>query len=164
MIRQVTAICLGLGLAVAVPSTTTAQESIQDEVLNCLAEVETSTEWNACLKVMFAPCAMEDFGSSGHVACLTSERTDWQEAKTSAEARAAEALSEDGVKELDGLMLAWPHFVNDKCTALAERRSDISQGAAMLGCQIAEYALLINELTACAEGRSSEPYCQTKTE
>lgn len=135
-------------------------ETPQSEVLSCFKQMNQSTDWNTCLNTMFEPCAGEEVGAEAHLACLSSQLEDWQEAKRSVESDVLKALSQKGIENLSGLMLAWPQFVGDKCTAVAEGRADISYDAAKLGCQISEYALLTNELTACVEGRSVEEYCQ----
>ena len=155
---------IALALALAVPGPAVAEASVQDEVLECLANIGSGTDWNTCLKAMFAPCAMEKIGSDPHLECLSTERADWRAAKNSAEASIVDDLTNAGMEELSGLMLAWPKFVDNKCTAVAEGRADISYDAAQIGCQIAEIALMTNELTACAEGRSVEDYCQFETQ
>ena len=113
---------------------------------------------------MFAPCADQDVGSEGHLACLSAERESWRFAKLAAKKDVIDRLTEDGMAELSGLMLAWPEFVQDKCNAVGDARASISREAADLGCQVSEYALLTNEMTACLAGRSTEEYCQLKAE
>lgn len=139
-----------------------ASEAAQDDVLSCFNDMGTSTEWNQCLNRMFAPCADKDVGSSDHLGCLSDQRDDWRQAKLSVEADVISRLTEDGMTELSGLMLAWPKFVEDKCEAVAQSRAQISYEAAALGCQISELALLTNEMTACLAGRSAEAYCQLR--
>jgi hypothetical protein len=136
----------------------------QEDVLSCFSEMGFTTEWNECLNRMFAPCATQKVGSDGHIACLMQEREDWRAAKFEAETGVLERLTEEGMAELSGLMLAWPEFVEDKCNAVAESRAEISADAANLGCQISELALLTNEMTACLDGRSTEAYCQLRAE
>lgn len=157
---------VGMGVFVLgiISSTTVlaADETIQDQVLSCLAKVGTSTDWNTCLNTMFAPCAGMDVGADDHLACLTQQRADWRTSKIRAESGVVKTLSDAGMEELSGVMLAWPKFVDQKCKAVAESRADISYEAAQIGCQIAEIALMTNEMTACAEGRSVEEYCQIK--
>ena len=132
----------------------------QQDVLSCFEGIGAETEWNQCLNLMFAPCAAEDVGSEGHLGCLAEEREEWRLAKLSVEKDVLDRLTEDGMAELSGLMLAWPKFVEDKCNAVAESRAQISADAANLGCQISELALLTNEMTACLDGRSREDYCE----
>ncbi len=139
-------------------------EAQQDAVLNCFSEMESGMAWEKCLETMFAPCADEEVGSQEHVGCLSRERENWRAAKLDVEGDVIARLSEDGMTELSGLMLAWPKFVEDKCNAVAETRASISFEAAELGCQISELALLTNEMTACLEGRSTEAYCQIRDE
>ena len=139
-------------------------ETAQQDVLACFAQMDQTTDWNTCLNTMFAPCAGEEVGSDAHLSCLTGQRENWQAAKSNVEGEVLQALGKDGIEALSGLMLAWPQFVGDKCTAVAEGRADISYDAALLGCQISEYALMTNELTACVEGRSVEDYCQLQAE
>ncbi|MCG6884987.1 MAG: hypothetical protein LJE62_14650 [Silicimonas sp.] len=139
-------------------------DTLHDEVLSCFDEVDTTTNWNTCLGTMFAPCAKVEVGSDDHIACLKQQRESWFAAKTGAEEKVVSRLSEDGMAELSGLMLAWPKFVEDKCNAVAESRASISFEAAALGCQISELALMTNEMSACLEGRSTEAYCQLRDE
>lgn len=139
-------------------------EAQQDAVLNCFSEMEGGVAWETCLETMFAPCADLEVGSEGHVGCLAQERESWRAAKLGVEGNLLERLSEEGMEELSGLMLAWPKFVEDKCTAVAESRAAISFEAAELGCLISELALLTNEMTACLDGRSVEGYCQLRDE
>ncbi len=139
-------------------------ETQQDAVLSCFSNMERGVAWETCLETMFAPCAGQDVGSPSHLGCLSQERENWRDAKFKAETGVLERLSEDGMTELSGLMLAWPKFVEDKCKAVAESRATISSEAASLGCQISELALLTNEMTACLNGVSSEAYCQLRDE
>lgn len=152
-------------VACAIAAATLARaDTPQENVLSCFSEMGVSTEWNDCLNRMFAPCTGQDVGSDGHIACLTQERNDWRAAKFEAETGVLERLTEDGLTELSGLMLAWPKFVEDKCNAVGAARAQISSEAANLGCQISELALLTNEMTACLDGRSTEDYCQLRPE
>lgn len=139
-------------------------ETPQKDVLSCFDRIGVETEWNQCLSIMFAPCAAEEVGSRAHVGCLAQEREDWRLAKIEAETGVLERLTDEGMTELSGLMVAWPQFVEDKCKAVAESRADISYEAAALGCQISELALMTNEMTACLDGRSTEEYCQLREE
>lgn len=137
-------------------------EAQQDAVLECFSGMESGVAWETCLETLFAPCADEEVGSSAHVGCLSQERENWRAAKLDVEGDVIARLSEDGMAELSGLMLAWPKFVEDKCKAVAETRAAISFEAAELGCQISEFALLTNEMAACLDGRSTEAYCQLR--
>lgn len=139
-------------------------ETPQTDVLSCFGDMGVRTEWNECLSVMFAPCAQEDVGSAAHLGCLSEQREDWRQAKIEAEGDVISQLTEDGMAELSGLMIAWPKFVEDKCNAVAESRAGISSEAAELGCRISELALITNEMTACLSGRSTEAYCQLREE
>lgn len=134
----------------------------QDDVLSCFDQMGVSTEWNQCLNTMFAPCAELQVGGEGHLACLSEQRENWRAAKFRAETQVLERLTEGGLAELSGLMLAWPKFMEDKCRAVGESRSQISSEAANLGCQVSELALLTNEMTACLQGNSNEDYCQLR--
>lgn len=149
-----------LVISAIVLATIVRADTPQQDVLTCFEGIGADTEWNQCLNLMFAPCAVEDVGSDLHLGCLAEERKGWQNAKLAVEADVIARLTEDGMAELSGLMLAWPKFVEDKCNAVAESRAQISAEAANLGCQISELALLTNEMTACLGGRSTEDYCQ----
>ncbi|MDJ0638745.1 MAG: hypothetical protein QNJ20_07925 [Paracoccaceae bacterium] len=153
-----------LVISAIILATVTRAESTQDQVLDCFASMDTTTEWNTCLNAMFAPCAGEEVGSEPHLSCLTEQRENWRSAKIEAETNVLSRLSEAGMEELSGLMLGWPRFVDDKCKAVAESRAEISYDAAALGCQISELALLTNEMRACLAGRSTEAYCQLRDE
>ncbi|MEM6385706.1 MAG: hypothetical protein AAF718_05665 [Pseudomonadota bacterium] len=139
-------------------------ETSRQDVLTCFEGIDAETEWNQCLNIMFSPCADQDVGSEGHLVCLTEERANWRAAKLDVEKDVIARLTEDGMAELSGLMLAWPEYVEDKCNAVGEARANISREAADLGCQISEYALLTNEMEACLTGRSTEAYCQLRDE
>lgn len=150
--------------AIIFATTVARAETTQDTVLACFADMGASSDWNQCLNTMFAPCATEDVGSDTHLTCLAGQRDDWQTTKFSTETQLLDRLSEPGMEELSGLMLAWPKFVEDKCAAVAESRATISYDAAELGCEISELALLTNEMRACLDGRSSEEYCLLTSE
>ena len=139
-----------------------ANNAHQSAVLSCLGEVGFSTEWNTRLNLMFEPCAGEEIGSDAHLACLFQQRVDWHNTKIRTEAVILERLTEGGVEELSGLMLAWPSFVKNKCEVVGESRADISYEAARLGCEVSEHVLLTNEFQACLDGRSTEDYCKLK--
>ena len=153
-----------LVISAIILATVARAETTQDQVLDCFASMETGTEWNTCLNAMFAPCADQEVGSRAHLDCLSQQREDWRLAKVATEAEVLEKLSDTGLEELSGLMLGWPRFVDDKCKAVAESRAEISYDAAALGCQISELALLTNEMRACLAGRSTESYCQLRSE
>ncbi len=150
--------------AIIVSTVMARAEAQQDAVLDCFSEMEGGVSWATCLETMFAPCADLEVGSEAHIGCLSEERGNWRAAKVDAEGSLLARLSEEGMTELSGLMLAWPKFVEDKCKAVAETRAAISFEAAELGCQISELALLTNEMTACLDGRSAEAYCQLRDE
>lgn len=141
-----------------------AEEGQQETVLACLSEIGTSTEWNTCLNLMFEPCAEDEVGSEGHVACLIQQKENWRQTKVAAELEVLDRLTEAGVAELGSVMLGWPKFVEDKCTAVGEARASISRSAAKLGCEISEHVLITNEFRACLGGRSTENYCTFKDE
>ena len=141
-----------------------ASETHQDAVLGCLAEVGASTEWNTCLNLMFEPCVGDEVGSEGHVACLIQQKENWRKAKIETELEVLNRLTDAGVAELGNVMLGWPKFVDDKCTAVGEARANISRNAAKLGCEISEHVLITNEFRACLQGNSGEDYCTFKDE
>lgn len=150
--------------AIVLAATMANAETTQDRVLSCFSEIGTSTDWNICLNSMFAPCADAEVGGASHLQCLSEQREDWRLAKTDVETPLLAALTEDGLAEFYSVMSAWPAFVEDKCTVVAQSRAEISFEAAAIGCQISELALITNELTACLDGRSREAYCQLKAE
>ena len=150
------------GVVVAAMAGPAWSETTQDKVLTCFAAIGETTDWNGCLNTMFAPCAGHDVGSEAHLECLIVENNGWQAAQSAAEADVMANLNPEGAGELSGLLEAWPKFVDEKCNAVGESRAAISFEAGYLGCQISEYALMTNELTACLDGRSTEDYCQTE--
>ncbi len=153
-----------LVVAAIIMSTIVVRADTQDNVLSCFDQLGQTTEWSECLNTMFAPCAELEVGGDDHIACLTEQRAQWRDAKFQAETKVLARLTEDGLTELSGLMLAWPKFVTDKCNAVGESRAAISAEAANLGCQVSELALLTNEMTACLSGASTEAYCQLRDE
>lgn len=153
-----------LVVSAIVLATIVRADTPQRDVLTCFEGIGAETEWNQCLNIMFAPCADQEVGSAGHLGCLTEQRETWRTAKLAAEKGVIDRLTEDGMAELSGLMMAWPEFVEDKCNAVGDARANISREAADLGCQISEYALLTNEMTACLSGKSTEDYCQLRDE
>ena len=155
---------LVLVVSAIVLATVVRADTPQRDVLTCFERIGSETEWTQCLDIMFAPCAELELGSDGHVGCLAQQRDNWRIAKIEAEGNVLARLTDDGIAELSGLMIAWPKFVEDKCNAVAETRAAISFEAAAIGCQISELALMTNEMTACLDGRSTEVYCQLRTE
>ncbi len=151
------AMCLVMTSLIAGPA---MAESVQDDVLACFAQMDTTTDWNTCLTTMFAPCDAQEIGSDPHLECLIGQSNDWRAAQQSAETEVLGKLSDAGQETLNGLLSAWPKFVEEKCSGVAQGRAGLSFEAALIGCQISEYALMTNELTACLEGRSVEAYCQ----
>jgi len=147
-------------LLIGVMATPAFAETTQDVVLDCFAQMDQTTDWNMCLNTMFAPCADETIGSNPHLECLIGQGNDWRAAQESAETEILDKLSTAGAETLTGLLSAWPKFVDEKCSGVAQGRAGISFEAALIGCQISEYALMTNELTNCLEGRSTEAYCQ----
>lgn len=139
-----------------------ASADTQQDVLACFAGMGTSTDWNTCLNTMFSPCASETVGSDPHLECLIEQGNGWRASQQSAEAEVMGKLTQAGAETLGGLLGAWPKFVDEKCSGVAQGRAGISFEAALIGCQISEYALMTNELTNCLEGRSTEEYCQVE--
>ena len=116
-----------LVVSAIVLATIVRADTPQQDVLTCFEGIGAETEWNQCLNLMFAPCASEEVGSEGHLGCLAQEREDWRLAKLAVERDVLDRLTEDGMTELSGLMLAWPKFVEDKCNAVAEARAQIKE-------------------------------------
>lgn len=135
-------------------------ETTQDDVLACFAQMNETTDWNTCLNTMFAPCAGQAIGSEPHLECLIGQSNGWRAAQQNAETEVLGKLTAAGAETLGGLLSAWPKFVEEKCSGVAQGRAGISFEAALIGCQISEYALMTNELTNCLAGRSVEEYCQ----
>ena len=130
------------------------------EVLACVENLETSTTWAQCTTMMFQPCADEEVGSGGHVACLGGQRTGWQAALETLEAKVFEAITPVAAGELKDLLGGWTKFVAQKCQQVAKDRAGTGAEAALRGCEIAEMVGLSSEYAACLEGRSTAPFCK----
>ena len=167
MTKLTTATCLAaLALWVA-PMGAQAQTLLaQDKVvvLACLENMENGTEnattWNQCTTLMFQPCAEEEVGLAGHVACLKAERTGWQASLETLQAKVFEAITVQASGELSDLLEGWTKFVGQKCQEVAMQRAGTGADAAQVGCEIAEMVGLSSEYAACLEGRSTAPFCK----
>ncbi|MDR6264424.1 hypothetical protein [Roseobacter sp. N2S] len=139
-----------------------AQGSVQDQAVACLSTMGAQTTWDQCRGALFEPCAQDAVGSAPHLACLQVQKTDWRghlDAKTEVlNAR----LTPEGSGQLSELLGQWFGFVGNKCSAVAQAKADISADAAMLGCEISEFAGLATEFDSCLQGDSTSPYCTLK--
>jgi hypothetical protein len=144
-------------------SATPASAADGKAVFDCLGEVGASTTWEQCLGAMFEPCEDLSVGGDAHLTCLSRERDDWLDRLQTDQADVMEILAPKGAAELEGLLSAWPTYVQSKCASVADSRAHISYRAAYLGCEITEAALIANELRACQSGMSIEDYCIRKS-
>ena len=60
------------------------------------------------------------------------------------------------------LLGSWFGYVTNKCGAVSKEKAAISEGAALLGCEISEIAGLATEFESCLGGTSKSPYCMLK--
>jgi len=145
----------GLGIAPATAEMTPRQEA----VLGCLGAMGAGTNWGQCVGLMFEPCADQEVGSDGHVACLTAEHAAWQAAFDSTRVALVARLTSTGSSELTLLMGQWFGYVAQKCAEVASSKSGSLAEAAQLGCEISEIAGVTEEFVACHQARSTAPYC-----
>ncbi|MCG6903207.1 MAG: hypothetical protein LJE68_11045 [Rhodobacter sp.] len=154
-------IALALGLVVAGPATaeTAGVSEAQRGVLDCIEAMGQTTVWDQCASLMFGPCAAEQVGSDGHVACLSVQHEGWQSALAGERTALIARLTSAGSSELTQLMGQWFGYVAQKCAAVAASKPAEHAEAAQLGCEISEIAGVTTEFVACREGRSTAPYC-----
>ena len=157
MIRGVlvmAALC-GVGLVGGAQAATPERQ----EVLECIETLDTQTNWNQCLTLMFAPCADLAVGSDLHVGCLGAERVAWRDVMDAHREALFDRLTPGAADELSALMDQWLGYVGQRCNAVAEEKAEISAQAAQLGCEISEIVGATAEFAACRRGESSAPYC-----
>lgn len=133
--------------------------SSREDVLACVATMEAATTWDQCRTMLFAGCALHPVGSPSHLACLREDRDGWQDVMTSRREALVPVLAPQATVELTTLMGQWFGFVSNKCAAVGIERAQISEAAAVLGCELSETVGLTAELEACADGRSTASYC-----
>lgn len=144
------------------PQSAVAQGAVQDQVVACLSTMGAQTTWDQCRRGLFEPCAQETVGSEPHLTCLQTQKNDWRlhlDAKTDA---LNTRLTTEGSGQLTDLLGQWFGYVGNKCTAVAQEKADISADAALLGCEISEFAGLATEFDSCLQGNSTSPYCTLK--
>lgn len=160
--RMLFAAMAGLMLVMAPPalSQTNALSEDKSTVLACIEGMQTDEDWGICLGLMFAPCAGEEVGSEGHVACLRSERENWRTVFDQQYLVAIDRLTPNGATELASLIGQWTGYVGNKCNQVAQEKEGGQADAAQYGCEISEIVGVSAELNACLEGLSTAPYCQ----
>jgi hypothetical protein len=140
-----------------------AQQSMLSEaqarVTGCLFALGGETTGTQCAGLMFAPCADQEVGSEGHVACLRQEQQAWQGAMMGKVSLLGDILTTDGSNELTQLMGGWINLIAQNCGEVASAKEGLAARSAELGCQISEIAGATTEFVACAEGLSTAPYC-----
>jgi len=147
----------------ALPAASLAQDTpARGDILSCVAAMETDADWAVCRTRMFAGCADHPAGSSPHVACLTDDRAGWQEVLDGTTTDVTGILTAEGATELAQLLTQWFGYVGQKCAAVGASRAEISEEAAILGCEISEIVGLTAELQSCRAGSSTSPYCIRK--
>ena len=157
--KQISVAILGFCLFGA--SAASAQDTPpgREDVLACVASMDATTTWDQSRTMMFAGCAVHAVGSPPHLTCLRGDRDGWQAVMTARREALVPMLAPQAATELANLMGQWFGFVGNKCAAVGLERADISEAAAVLGCEISEIVGLTAELEACADGRSTAPYC-----
>lgn len=148
-----TAVCVGAVQA-------DEQETRQTQTVACLSQMDAGTTWEQCRGMMFEPCADQELGSAPHVACLKSEKADWKDHLDANITILNNKLSMDGAAQLTELLVSWNDYVGKKCDAVAQSRVGAGQEAALIGCEISEYAGVATEFSACLTGQSDTPYCK----
>lgn len=151
------AICVGASAASAAADRLDEDQIL---VLACLENLEDSTSWPQCSALLFQPCAQEEVGSDGHVACLQVQRDRWSASADGLRDDVSDALVPDAATELADLLAQWSGFVVKKCENVAAQRVETGADSARLGCEITELTGLSGELAACLEGRSVAEYCK----
>ena len=71
-------------------------------------------------------------------------------------------LTVDGTVQLTEILGQWFGYVGQKCTQVAAQKANISEDAALLGCEVSEIAGLATEMQSCLRGKSVSPYCTFK--
>ena len=154
---------LGLVAAFALSGPAFAQQTplseAQAQVTSCLFAMGGETTWPQCAGLMFAPCADQEVGTDGHVACLQAEQNAWQGAMMGQVSLLSDILTTDGSNELTQLMGGWINLIAQNCGEVASTKEGLAARSAELGCQISEIAGATTEFLACEEGLSSAPYC-----
>ena len=136
-----------------------AADPARDGIVSCLGAMGgTGPTWDRCRAQMFAACSTDNPGSDTHVACLSAEADGWETYVDGLRDALLPRLQVDSAVQLTDLMGHWRGYVVNRCAAVAAANPAAGQSAD-LGCRISEYAGLATELTACSEGRSTEPYC-----
>ena len=139
-----------------------AQGAVQDQTVACLSTMGAQTTWDQCRRALFEPCAQDAVGSAPHLDCLQSQIADWRGYLDTKTERLNTRLTTEGSGQLSDLLGQWFGFVGNKCSAVAQEKAAISADAAMLGCEISEFAGLATEFDSCLQGNSTSPYCTLK--
>ena len=142
-----------------------AQSSLPKEHINamaCLENMGTSTSWNQCLGLIFAPCVTDEVGSETHVACLQLQREDWTASMQLLQTDVTDAITLKSAEDLTEILSGWINYVSQKCQTVEDAADNSALAAKQLGCQITELAGLSGEYAACLEGRSTADYCVLK--
>jgi len=144
--------------------TTAAQasetETRQTQTVACLSKMDAGTTWEECRTMMFEPCAGQELGSAQNLTCLKAEKADWKTHLDSKITELNSTLSMDGAAQLTELLVSWNDYVGKKCEAIANSRTGAGQEAALIGCEISEYAGVGAEFDTCLSGKSQQPYCK----
>ena len=141
-------------------------ETRQDATVACLTSMNNggagAKTWEDCRGMMFEACQTESVGDAAHLACLKTEKADWETHLDADIATLHKNLSMDGTRQLGELMAQWLGYLDKKCKAVADANKLRSAEAAHLGCEVSEYAGLATEFQNCLSGRSTSPYCQLR--
>jgi hypothetical protein len=151
-----------LAAALVMPTGLTAAPGLSDHqsgVVSCLEQMENGTTWAQCVNLMFSPCADQEVGSAGHVACLTGQRDAWRDSKELLQRELIPVLTVAGGTEMVNLMGQWTGYVGQKCAAVGLANESTGSEAATLGCEVSEYAGITVEFAACYDKISTAPYC-----
>lgn len=138
---------------------TTVMAGQTDDVLACVGTMNTDADWALCRNMIFAPCATDQVGSSKHLACLQTQKTDWLATIETRRESLSGKLTTDSLGAVTDLYGQWIAYVGQKCPAIARQNADTSADAAQLGCEISEAVGIASEFESCLQGNSTAPYC-----
>jgi hypothetical protein len=128
----------------------------------CLENMGTSTSWNKCLGLIFAPCVEVEVGSEAHVSCLEGQRENWSASMQFLQKDVTDAITLKSAEDLFEILSGWVNYVSQKCQASEDSTDNSAMAAKQLGCRITELVGLSGEYAACLEGRSTADYCVLK--
>ena len=113
-----------------------AQSSLPQEHINamaCLENMGTSTSWNQCLGLIFAPCVTDEVGSEAHVACLQVQRENWSASMQFLQKDVTDAITLKSAEDLFEILSGWINYVSQKCQAGEDATDNSATGGQAIG-------------------------------